>query len=78
MSPVRLGKYVWAWLVNGDDWACRLGHCGFQSWARRLTRPLSCGVESAEASWLEGPGQSPWYPQYLIKFIFYFHNPFIY
>ena len=26
MSPVRLGKYVWAWLVNEDDWARRLGH----------------------------------------------------
>ena len=26
MSPVQLGKYVWTWLVNEDDWACRLGH----------------------------------------------------
>ena len=21
-----LGKYIWAWLVNGDNWARRLGH----------------------------------------------------
>ena len=27
MSHVRLGKYVWVWLVNEDDWAYRLGHC---------------------------------------------------
>ena len=26
MSPIRLGKYVWAWLVNEDDWARKLGH----------------------------------------------------
>ena len=26
ISPARLGKYVWAWLVNEDDWARRLGH----------------------------------------------------
>ena len=26
MSPVQLGKYVWAWLVNEDDWARILGH----------------------------------------------------
>ena len=26
MSHVRLRKYVWAWLVNEDDWARRLGH----------------------------------------------------
>ena len=25
MSPVRLGKYVWAWLVNEGNWARRLG-----------------------------------------------------
>ena len=25
MSHVRLGKYVWVWLVNEDDWARRLG-----------------------------------------------------
>ena len=25
-SHVRLGKYVWAWLVNEDDWTRRLGH----------------------------------------------------
>ena len=65
MSPVWMGKYVWVWLVNEDDWARRLGHYGFQSWARRLTRPLSCEVESAGACWLEGLGQSPWYPSLL-------------
>ena len=26
ISPARLGKYVWAWLVNEDDWARKLGH----------------------------------------------------
>ena len=26
MSHVRLGKYDWAWPVNEDDWARRLGH----------------------------------------------------
>ena len=26
MSHVRLGKYVWAWLVNEGDWTRRLGH----------------------------------------------------
>ena len=26
MSPVRLGRYVWIWLVTEDDWAPRLGH----------------------------------------------------
>ena len=26
ISPARLGKYVWAWLVNEDDWTRRLGH----------------------------------------------------
>ena len=26
MSPVRLGKYVWVWLVNEDDWAHKLSH----------------------------------------------------
>ena len=26
MSHVRLGKYVWAWLVNENDWARRLDH----------------------------------------------------
>ena len=26
ISPAQLGKYVWAWLVNEDDWARRLGH----------------------------------------------------
>ena len=26
MLHVRLGKYVWAWLVNEDDLAQRLGH----------------------------------------------------
>ena len=26
MSPVWLKKYVWAWLVNEDDWARGLGH----------------------------------------------------
>ena len=56
MSSVGLGKYVWVWLASEDDWTCRLGHCGFQSWARRLTGPLSCGVESAGACWLEGLG----------------------
>ena len=37
MSPARLGKHVWVLLVNEDYWARRLGHCRFQSWARRLT-----------------------------------------
>ena len=39
--PARLGKYVWAWLVNEDVWAYRLGHytVGFSqpgpvSWAK--------------------------------------------
>ena len=26
MSHIRLGKHVWVWLVNEDDWARRLGH----------------------------------------------------
>ena len=26
ISPVRSGKYVWAWLVNEGNWACRLGY----------------------------------------------------
>ena len=26
ISLARLGKYVWAWIVNEDDWAHRLGH----------------------------------------------------
>ena len=26
ISHARLGKYVWAWLVNEDNWARRLGH----------------------------------------------------
>ena len=26
ISPARLGKYVWALLVNEDNWARRLGH----------------------------------------------------
>ena len=26
MSLVRLGKNVWAWIVNEDDWARILGH----------------------------------------------------
>ena len=26
ISPVRLGKYVWVWFVNEDDWTRRLGH----------------------------------------------------
>ena len=26
MSPVRLGRHVWAWLVNEGDWASRMGH----------------------------------------------------
>ena len=26
MSHVQLGKYVWVWLVNEDDWASGLGH----------------------------------------------------
>ena len=43
-SPARLGKYVWAWLVNENDWVCRLGLCGFQFWARRLTRPVGWWV----------------------------------
>ena len=29
ISPTRLGKYVWVWLVNEDDWVRRLGLCGF-------------------------------------------------
>ena len=37
ISPARLGKYVWTWLVNEDDWVRRLGHCGFQFWARRVS-----------------------------------------
>ena len=37
---VRLGKYVWAWLVNEDDWVRRLGLCGFQFWARELPGPV--------------------------------------
>ena len=44
ISPSRLGKYVWAWLVNEDDWARRLGLYGFQFWARRLTRPVGWRV----------------------------------
>ena len=40
ISPVRLGKYVWVWLVNEDDRVRRLGLCGFQFWARRLTGPV--------------------------------------
>ena len=36
ISPVQLGKYVWVWLVNEDDWICRLSLYGFQFWARRL------------------------------------------
>ena len=62
ISLVRLGKYVWALLVIEDDWAHRLGLCGFQFWARKLTGSLSCGVESIGACWLEGMIQSPWYP----------------
>ena len=26
MSPVRLGKYVWVWFVNEDDWTRKLDH----------------------------------------------------
>ena len=26
VSPAQLGKYVWAWLINEDNWARRLGH----------------------------------------------------
>ena len=44
ISPALLGKYVWAWLVNEDDWVRRLGLCGFQFWACRLTRPVGRGV----------------------------------
>ena len=51
ISLAQLGKYVWAWLVNEDDWARRLDLCGFQFWARRLTGPLSCGIESVRACW---------------------------
>ena len=40
ISPTRLGKFVWAWLVTEGDWARRLGLCGFQFWACRLTRPI--------------------------------------
>ena len=40
ISPARLGKYVWAWLVNEDDWVHKLGLCGFQFWACRLTGPV--------------------------------------
>ena len=29
ISPTLLGKYVWAWLVNEDDWVRRLGSVGF-------------------------------------------------
>ena len=29
ISPARLGKYVWVWLVNEDDWVRRLGLYGF-------------------------------------------------
>ena len=37
MSHVQLRKYVWAWLVNEDNWARRLGHytVGFS-----LSRPV--------------------------------------
>ena len=47
ISPTRLGKYVWAWLVNEDDWARRLGHytvgfsqpgpVGWRVWAKART-----------------------------------------
>ena len=43
ISPAWLGKYVWVWLVNEDDWVHRLGLCGFQFWARRLTGELVGG-----------------------------------
>ena len=64
-SP-RLGENVWAWLVNEDDWSHRLSHCRFQYWVCKLTRPLTCGVESAEACWLEDLGQSPWVPKPMV------------
>ena len=44
ISLARLGKYVWACLVNEDDWVCRLGLFGFQFWARRLTGPVGWKV----------------------------------
>ena len=29
ISPARLGKYVWAWLVNEDDWSVDWASVGF-------------------------------------------------
>ena len=44
ISPTRMGKYVWVWLVNEDDWARRLsyyivgfsqpGPIGWRGWAK--------------------------------------------
>ena len=52
ISPAQLGKYVWVWLVNEDDWTHRLGLCGFQFWTRKLTGPLSEGLSpSGPVGW---------------------------
>ena len=33
----RLGKHVWAWLVNEDGWVHGLDLCGFPFWVCRLS-----------------------------------------
>ena len=60
-SPARMREYLWAWLVNEDDWVQRLGPRRFQLWAYRLIGPLSCGMESVGACRLKDMG--PRYPQ---------------
>ena len=64
ISLARLGKYIWVWLVNKDDWVRKLSLYRFQLLARRLTGPLTFEVESAGACWPEYLSQSPWYPQF--------------
>ena len=64
MPPVRLAKYVWARLVNGDDRVRRLGPCRLHFWACRLVEPLIYRMKSAGVYWMENLGQSPRYPRY--------------
>ena len=43
MSTAPLGKYVWIWLVNENDWVRRLSLYGSQFWAHRLRLGILVG-----------------------------------